>query len=62
MVRVNPKMDIGDVVQVARAEGKKLLKTSSNVKVVDLVKRSETEFLVVVQASEGVSGVKAESK
>lgn len=62
LVRVNPKMDIGDVVQVARAEGKKLLKTSSNVKVVDLVRRSETEFFVVVQAPEGVSGRKAESK
>jgi len=58
LIRVNPSMDMGDVVQVARAEGKKLFKTSKNVKVVDLVRRSETEFFAVVQAPEVVSGRK----
>jgi len=58
LIRVNPKMDIGDVVQVARAEGKKLFNTSRNVKVVDVMRRNEYEFVVIVQAPEVVSGKK----
>ena len=62
LIRINPNMDIGDVVQVARAEGKKIFKTRKNVKVVDVMRRSEYEFVAIVQAPEGVSGRKAESK
>ena len=46
--------DLGDLVQIARAEGKKLFKGNS-VKVVDADRRSQTEWLVVVQDSEVVS-------
>jgi hypothetical protein len=40
--------DLGDLVQIARAEGKKLLRGCC-VKVVDADRRSETEWVVVVQ-------------
>ena len=46
--------DLGDLVQIARAEGKKLLRCCS-VKVVDADRRSECEWVVVVQGSEVVS-------
>lgn len=62
LIKIKPNMDIGDVVQVARTEGKKLLKISKNVKVVDVMRRSEYEFVAIVQAPEDVSGMKAERK
>jgi hypothetical protein len=61
VVRSKPEMDVGDIVQIGHNEGKKLFQGRS-VKVVDLFRRSETEFVVVVQGPEGVSGRKAESK
>ncbi len=59
LVRSKPGMDVGDVVQIGRNEGKKLFH-GRNVKVVDLFRSSKTEFVVVVQAPEGVSEAKVE--
>lgn len=46
--------DLGDLIQIARAEGKRLFK-GNNVKVVDADRRSQNEWVVVVQDSEVVS-------
>ena len=58
LVRVKPNMDVGDVVQVARSEGKKLFRTSENIQVLDLLRWNENEFIAVLQAPEVVSGKK----
>ena len=50
--------DISDVLQIAKAEGRKLLKCR-NVKVADVFKRSNGEFIVVVQnADVGIENMK----
>ena len=53
-----PNKDISDVLQIAKAEGRKLLKCR-NVKVADVFKRSNGEFIVVVQnADVGIKNMK----
>ena len=54
IIRLPLNRDLGDLIQIARAEGKKLL-CGHNVTVVDVDRRSQTEWLVVVQDSEVVS-------
>lgn len=52
MISVKPSMDMGDVVQIARAEGKKLFH-GEKVRVVDAFHTSRPEeWVAVVESSE----------
>ncbi len=53
--------DLGDVLAVARAEGKKLFKTSENVRVVWVV-HSPYGYVVIVEGCSQLSGCKMEEK
>ena len=61
VIMLPPGKDLGDLVQIARSEGKKVM-CGRRVKVVDADRRSENEWLVVVQDSEGVSESKLKEK
>ena len=57
LICLPPNRDLGDLIQIARAEGKKIFH-GHTVSVVDADRRSPNEWLVVVQDSEVVSGSK----
>lgn len=59
IIYLKPDKDISDLLQIAKVEGRKLLKCR-NVKVADVFKRSIGEFIVVVQnADAGIRNMKS---
>lgn len=54
LIKMKPNMDIGDVVQIAKAEGSKLFHKPNRVSVVDLL-RSPYGVIAVVQSLDGCS-------
>ena len=58
ILHLEPGKDYSDLLQIAKAEGRKLLHCK-NVKVADMFKRSSGEFIVVVQnADVGIENMK----
>jgi len=58
IVHLEPGKDYSDLLQIAKAEGRKLLHCK-NVKVADMFKRSNGEFIVVVRnADVGIENMK----
>lgn len=53
IVRMPYKTDLHNVIQVARAEGMKLYKNPTKIKVVDVLKWYPHGWIVVVQNGEG---------
>lgn len=53
IVQMPYEVDIGNVIQVARAEGMKLFHKPDKIKVVDVVKWVPHGWIVVVQNGEG---------
>jgi hypothetical protein len=52
VIQASFETDLGNIVQIARAEGMKLYKTPSKIKVLDIIRR-EYGWIVVVQNGEG---------
>ena len=56
---LKPNKDLSDLLQIAKVEGRKLLKCR-NVKIADMFRRSDEKFVVVVQnADVGIENMKS---